>query len=174
MSLNWKLPEGFNKKLIWNDDNNGEMHTELHCLIFTCMHLLHNLTGEMTDEKLMEIDRRLRLLDGLDCVLKWHISDGDNRDYGKVDLETVIRYWGLDTNCGHYSASKWNARLIKISKSSQWDIKYAKEDALKRIAENPDLTQPMRQYQRLLDLSKAQKELQTAKAENLATTPPTE
>jgi len=174
MSLNWKMPDDFNKKLIWNDENDGELHTELHCLIFTSMHLLHNLTGEMTDDKLMEIDRRLRLLDGLDCILKWYCNEGEERVSGKVNLETVIRYWGLDTNCGHYSASKWNTRLMKISKSSQWDIKYAKEGALKRIAENPDLTQPYIQQKELLSLIKARKELDAKIANDLATTPPTE
>jgi hypothetical protein len=167
MSLNWKMPEDFNKKLIWNDANDGEIHTELHCLIFTCMHLLHNIDGEMTDDKLCEIDRRLRLLVGLDCVMKWSVGDEGDYRMHTVNLETVIRYWGLSTNCGHYSASKWNTRLMKISKSSQWDIKYAKEQALKNIAAFPDLTQPYRQYNELMDYNKSK----AKEATDLAPTP---
>ena len=60
MSLDWKLPKDFNLNLVWKDETKDEVKAELYCLIFGTMTICHDLTGEMTDDKLKEIYKEIK------------------------------------------------------------------------------------------------------------------
>ena len=176
MSLNWKMPDSFNKKLIWRtlkgeplnlDDKEQEVNVqpELECLIFATMGIQHNLQGEMTDEVLIEISRRIDLLKGIGAMPSYYVSNDEPKQFKKIYpcVESVIRYWGLHTNVSHLTATKWNKYLIRVSQADKYSFKYEKEEALKAIQEYPELTEG----DRILQQWKAE-----AKAE-LTTPPPT-
>lgn len=156
MSLNWEMPKKFfeeKKHLMYTEEDeqgNCRVQVELECLIFSTMLIQHNLTGEMTDDKLKEIHRRLILLDGIGSLMSWTVWDDDLTSKQSVCLETVIRYWGLSTNVSHLPESKWNKYFHRISvpRHSEWDyeLKKAKENA-------SDTTKT--QAQRMLDSLKA-------------------
>jgi len=134
------------------DDEKGEcnVQVEFQCLIFSTMLIQHNLTGEMTEDKLKEIHRRLMLLDGIGSLMSWTVWDDDITSKQSVCLETVIRYWGLSTNVSHLSASQWDKyfKRISVPRDSEWayELKKAKENA-------SDTTRT--QAQRMLDSLKA-------------------
>jgi len=151
MSLDWKMPKEFfetKKHLMYNKEDakgNARLQIELECLIFTTMHLQHNLDGEMTDEALMEIERRLNLLQGIGCLMAWYYGREDLRDKTYVNLETVIRYWGLWTNVSPLKKTEWNKRFLKMSEPRPYDFKYVLQEAKAKVAVG-DMTQPERQW----------------------------
>lgn len=170
MSLDWNMPKEFfetKKHLMYNkkdEQGNARLQIELECLIFTTMHLQHNLTGEMTDEALMEIERRLNLLQGIGCLMAWYYGREDLSDKTYVNLETVIRYWGLNTNVSHLKKVEWNKRFLKMSEPRPYDFKYVLEEAKAKVAV-ADMTQPERQFEEY-------KKEQSAKATEPLDTPP--
>jgi len=153
MSLNWKMPDSFNKKLIWRtlkgeplnlDDKEQEVNVqpELECLIFGTMTIQHDLNGEMNDDALKEISRRIELLNGVNALPTYSIWDkGNQQQKIKISLETIIRYWGLWTNVTHLSRAKWDKFLLRITKPNDYEFTFEKEQALKTIKEYPDLTE---------------------------------
>ena len=146
MSLNWKMPDEFhkNKKHLMykniKDDDSADVQVEFECLIFSTMHIQHNLTGEMTEEVLIEIERRLNLLKGIGCLMSYSLFDGTNHRTIHTNLESVIRYWGLDTNVSHLSRTAWNKRFIKMSEIRPYEFKYTVQEAKDNIAKF-DVTQ---------------------------------
>jgi hypothetical protein len=171
MSLNWKMPEDFlnNKKhLMYKDikeDGSCSMQVELECLIFSTMHIQHNLTGEMTEDVLIEIERRLNLLKGIGCLMSYSLYDGENHRTVYTNLESVIRYWGLDTNVSHLSRTAWNKRFIKMSEIRPYEFKYTVQEAKENIAKF-DITQADRIYQEMLDAKAKAKALDTPPTES--------
>ena len=169
MSLNWQMPKEFHEKhknLMYTDiqeDGSCKVQVELECLIFSTMTIQHNLTGEMTDEKLLEIQRRLELLKGQEMLMSWTVWDGNVRESQSVNLETVIRYWGLDTNVSHLNEKKWNAYFLRVSKPREYDFKYVLGDA-KEKAKDTTITQA----DRMLALLKAKNAVEATEL----TTPP--
>jgi hypothetical protein len=169
MSLNWQMPKEFHenhKNLMYTDikeDGSCKVQVDLECLIFSTMTIQHNLTGEMTDKKLFEIQRRLDLLKGQEMLMSWTVWHNEERISQSVDLETVIRYWGLDTNVIHLNERKWNSYFLRITKPREYDFKYVLDDA-KEKAKDTSITQSSR----TLALLKAKAEKATAEL----TTPP--
>lgn len=171
MSLNWEMPKKFfeeKKHLMYTpEDEKGEcdVQVEFQCLIFSTMLIQHNLTGEMTDEKLREIHRRLSLLGGIGSLMSWTVWDDEIQEKQNVCLETVIRYWGLTTNVSHLTPSQWDKYFKRISvlRDSEW--KWELEQAKKGAS---DTTKT--QAQRMLDSLKAK----NAKKRGDLTTPPTD
>lgn len=159
MSLNWEMPKEFfenHKNLMWrdNEDDTSDVQPELQCLIFGTMLIQHDMDGEMTDEKLVEIHRRLTLLAGTDSLPTWTLwSDEIPKLKGifrrPPNIETVIRYWGLETNVSHKKAKEWDKYFIKITQSRKSDVMYEVEEAKKKIASCPDKTQPERMLQEM-------------------------
>jgi len=151
MSLDWKMPKEFyetKKHLMYTKEDangNSKMQVELECLIFTMLHLQHDIDGEMTDEALMEIERRLNLLQGIGCLMAWYYGREDLRDKTYVNIETVIRYWGLWTNVSHLKKTEWNKRFLRMSEPRPYDFKYVLQEAKNKIA-SCDMTQPERQW----------------------------
>ena len=139
MSLDWKLPKDFNLNLVWKDETKDEVKAELYCLIFGTMTICHDLTGEMTDDKLKEISRRIKLLNQTGCLMSYSVSH--NNDYEKVSLslESVIRYWGLWTNVSHKKPKEWDKMFIKMNSIDEYVFKSEKEKALEVIKDYPDL-----------------------------------
>lgn len=148
MSLNWEMPEEFynnHKNLMYTEeDKNGncKVQVELECLIFSTMMIQHDMDGEMTDEKLKEIQRRITLLDGIGSLMSWTVWDGNAKRQQSVNLESVIRYWGLQTNVSHLSEKKWNAFFHRISvpRYSEWEyvLNEAKKNAQDKTQTQPD------------------------------------
>lgn len=155
MSLDWKMtPKDFPKELIWRPvkseplnlaDENQEVRVqpELECLIFSTMGIQYNLTGEMTDEALKEICRRIDLLKGIGALPSYYASNDNPKRFQKIypSIESVIRYWGLHTNVSHLSKSKWNTYLSKVSDIRDYRFESMKKDALTAIKEYPLLTE---------------------------------
>jgi hypothetical protein len=171
MSLDWRIKdEAFPQKLIWRTNEvtkEEDVQPELHCLIFGTMTLQHSLQGEMTDDVLKEISRRLTLLNAIGAMPTYYCSTDEGKKRHKkieISIETIIRYWGLYTNVSHLSASKWNAYFMRVSKVNEYEFKYDKEEALKAIKEYPELTEG----ERVLLQWKAENEAE------LTTPPPTE
>jgi hypothetical protein len=67
--------------------------------------LQHDLTGEMTDDKLIECARRIALID------LFHTSPTiwEGKTPYRIQLNDVITYWGLSTNVSHLTRTKWDA-----------------------------------------------------------------
>lgn len=147
------------KHLMWrdNDDDTSDVQPELQCLIFGQMLIQHDTDGEMTDEKLVEIHRRLTLLTGTESLPTWSIWDDEvpelkNKIFRRPpNIETVIRYWGLQTNVSHKKPKEWDKYFIKITQSRKSDVMYEVEEAKKKIASCPDKTQPERILQEMKD-----------------------
>lgn len=156
------MPKEFfenHKRLMWrdNDDDTSDVQPELQCLIFGQMLIQHDMDGEMTDEKLIEIHRRLTLLAGTESLPTWSIWDDEvpelkNKIFRRPpNIETVIRYWGLQTNVSHKKPKEWDKYFIKITQSRKSDVMYEVEEAKKKIASSPDKTQPERILQEMKD-----------------------
>ena len=164
------MPKEFHEKhknLMYFDikeDGSCKTQVELECLIFSTMTIQFNLTGEMTDAKLMEIHRRLELLNGQEMLMSWTVWDGEKRQKQSVNLETVIRYWGLDTNVSHLTDKKWNAYFWRVTKPREYDFKYVLDQA-KEFAKDTTQTQG----DRMLALLKAKNAVE---ATELTTPPP--
>ena len=147
------------KHLMWrdNDDDTSDVQPELQCLIFGQMLIQHDTDGEMTDEKLVEIHRRLTLLTGTESLPTWSIWDDEVPELkDKIfrrppNIETVIRYWGLSTNVSHKNAKEWDKYFIKVTQSRKSEVMYEVEEAKKKIASSPDKTQPERILQEMKD-----------------------
>jgi hypothetical protein len=112
MSLNFEFPKSIDRSLIeytaqraGDDKPQLYWHPRAEVFIYYQMLLQHDLTGEMTTDKLIEIARRIALID------LFHISpqlwEGDVAY--RVQLADVIAYWGLSTNVSHLTRSKWDA-----------------------------------------------------------------
>lgn len=123
MSLNFEFAEGIDKSLIEYTNDKGELHwlPRAQSFVYYQMGLQHNLTGEMTDEKLIEIARRIQLLDLYhQGAHYWENKDGKTVGY-RHQLNDVITYWGLTCNVTHLSRAKWDAyyqkQFIKFTRS---------------------------------------------------------
>jgi len=155
MSLDWKMtPKDFPKQLIWRPVKNEPLNLEdteqdcrvqpeLECLIFSTMGIQHDLTGEMTDDKLKEICRRIDLLKGIGALPSYYASNDNPKRFQKIypSIESVIRYWGLWTNVTHLSKSKWTTYLTKVSEVRDYSFESMKKDAETAIKEHPLLTE---------------------------------
>lgn len=105
MSLNFKFPDGIDKSLIEIQREDGlHWHPRASSLVYYTMLLQHDMTGEMTDAKLKEIDRRIRLIDlHHDHCAYWEGTQGY-----RIQLADIVTYWGLTVNVCHLSAGRWN------------------------------------------------------------------
>jgi hypothetical protein len=170
------MPNEFFKNhehLMWRkiNENENNVQCELQCLIFSTMCIQHDMDGEMTDEKLTEINRRLTLLKAFDALMTWTVSDDEYGVFERysTNLESVVRYWGLETNVSHKSKTEWDKYFKKIMENSKrendWQIAEAK-----RLGSLMDMTQPERQLKSLVDAVKAKKA--KAEAAELTTPPP--
>lgn len=115
MPLNFKFVDSINRELIEYTNSDGELHwhPRAQSFVFYQMLLQFNLTGEMTTKKLIEIDRRIRLLDLISKYPNWYDENGNGYS---IQLADIITYWGLQTNVGHLDKRQWNAyynRLIR-------------------------------------------------------------
>lgn len=111
MSLNFKFPESIDRSLIeYKRDDGMYWHPRAEVFVWYQMLLQHDLTGEMTDDKLIEIARRIALID------LHHTSpqlwEGDTAY--RVQLNDVVTYWGLTTNVTHLTRTKWDAYYHKV------------------------------------------------------------
>ncbi len=155
------MPQEFfdkHKNLMYrdNDDDTSDVQPELQCLIFGQMLIQHDTDGEMTDDKLVEIHRRLTLLAGTDSLPTWSIWDDEIPELKGIyrrppNIETVIRYWGLQTNVSHKKPKEWDKYFLKVTQSRKSDVMYEVEEAKKKIASSPDKTQPERILQEYRD-----------------------
>jgi hypothetical protein len=107
MPLNFKFPETTDRAIIEYKRDDGKLywHPRAEVFIYYQMLLQHDLTGEMTDDKLIEIARRIALIDLFHVSPQLHEGDESYR----VQLADVIAYWGLSTNCSHLTRTKWDA-----------------------------------------------------------------
>lgn len=112
MSLNFKFPDSIDRSLIeYTTQRAGDdkptlyWHPRAEVFIWYQMLLQHDLTGEMTDDKLIECARRIALIDLFHTSPQLHEGDKSYR----VQLADVITYWGLSTNVSHLTRTKWDA-----------------------------------------------------------------
>jgi hypothetical protein len=123
MSLNFEFAEGIDKSLIEYTNKDGELHwlPRAQSFVYYQMGLQHDLTGEMTDDKLIEIARRIHLLDLYHQGAHYWEREGDKTVGYRHQLHDVITYWGLTTNVAHLSRTKWDAyyqkQFIKFTRS---------------------------------------------------------
>lgn len=112
MSLNFKFPDSIDRSLIeYSTKRDGDekpqlyWHPRAEVFIWYQMLLQHDLTGEMTDDKLIEIARRIALID------LFHTSPSiwEGKTAYRIQLNDVITYWGLSTNVSHLTRTKWDA-----------------------------------------------------------------
>ncbi len=127
MSLNFKFPDSIDRSLIeYKRDDGLYWHPRAEVFVWYQMLLQHNLTGEMTDDKLIEIARRIALIDLFHTSPQIHEGDTAYR----IQLNDVITYWGLTTNVTHLTRTRWDAYYHRcfITKNKQ-DIK----DTIERL-----------------------------------------
>jgi len=107
MPLNFEFPKSVDRSLIEYKRDDGKLywHPRAEVFIYYQMLLQHDLTGEMTDDKLIEIARRIALIDLFHVSPQLHEGD----DAYRVQLADVIAYWGLSTNVSHLTRTKWDA-----------------------------------------------------------------
>lgn len=106
MPLNFEFPESTPKDIIeYHKDGQCFWHPRAESFVYYQMILQHDLTGEMTNDKLIEIARRIALIDLFQTSP--HIYEGDERY--RLQLADVIAYWGLTTNVSHLTRTKWDA-----------------------------------------------------------------
>jgi len=108
MSLNFQFVESIDRKLIEYNREDGSLHwhPRAQSFVFYQMRLQFNLYGEMTTIKLIEIDRRIRLMNVVQKHSAWFDFDGNGYRHQLAD---VITYWGLTTNVSHLGKQQWNA-----------------------------------------------------------------
>jgi hypothetical protein len=106
MSLNFKFPDNIDKSLIEYTKEDGSLHwhPRAQSLVFYMMMLQHDMDGEMTDSKLREIDRRIRLID----LHHQHPAYWEGMQSYRIQLSDIVTYWGLTVNVCHLSAGRWN------------------------------------------------------------------
>jgi len=123
VSLNFEFPEGIDKSLIEYTQADGSLHwlPRAQSFVYYQMGLQHDLTGEMTNEKLIEIARRIQLLDLYHQGAHYWERDGDKTVGYRHQLNDVITYWGLTCNVTHLTRTKWDAyyqkQFIKFERS---------------------------------------------------------
>jgi hypothetical protein len=130
MSLDFQFPETIDRSLIeYQRDDQTFWHPRAESLVWYMMILQHDTDGEMTDDKLLEIARRIALID---------LIHGDNAHYWvdkvgyRIQLHDIITYWGLTTNVSHLTRSKWDAYWHKcITGRRNAD---EKQDIIKRLS----------------------------------------
>lgn len=107
MPLTFEFPEGIDMTLVEYKKEDGSLHwhPRAKTLVFYTMLLQHDIDGEMTDKALREIDRRIRLID----LHHTHVSYWEGNKGYRITLADVVTYWGLTTNAGHLSPTKWNS-----------------------------------------------------------------
>ena len=106
MSLNFKFPDNIDKSLIefTKEDGSLHWHPRAQSLVFYMMMLQHDMDGDMTDSKLREIDRRIRLID----LHHQHPAYWEGDNGYRIQLADIVTYWGLTVNVCHLSAGRWN------------------------------------------------------------------
>jgi hypothetical protein len=113
MSLNFKFAETTDRAIIEYKRDDGKLywHPRAEVFIYYQMLLQHDLTGEMTTDKLIEIARRIALIDLFHTSPQLWEGDVSSRVQlaYRVQLADVIAYWGLSTNVSHLTRSKWDA-----------------------------------------------------------------
>lgn len=134
MPLNFEFPEGIDKSLIEYTRDDGKLywHPRAETFIYYQMLLQHDLTGPMTDDKLIECARRIALID------LFHVSpqiyEGDVAY--RIQLADVIAYWGLSTNCSHLTRTKWDAYYNRCF------LKRDAKDVIERLKVRAPLCRP--------------------------------
>lgn len=115
MSLNFEFPEGIDKSLIEYTQKDGSLHWTGRASGFVhyMMVLQHDTDGEMTDDKLIEIARRIAQIDMMSNFDHyWETVDGVTSGY-RYSLHDVVTYWGLTTNVSHKTRTQWDAYFNK-------------------------------------------------------------
>lgn len=112
MSLNFKFPDNIDKSLIEYTKEDGSLHwhPRAQSLVFYMMMLQHDMDGDMTDKKLLEIDRRIRLIN----LHHDHVAYWENGEGFRHQLPDIITYWGLTTNVMHLNKSKWDSYYKRV------------------------------------------------------------
>lgn len=127
MPLNFQFSDKTDRSLFeYHRDGQCYWHPRAEAFIYYQMLLQHDLTGEMTNEKLIEIARRMALIDLFSTSP--HIHEGD--DSYRIQLADVIAYWGLTTNVSHLTRTKWDAYFNKCFTSRKTDV----ERVIKRLS----------------------------------------
>ena len=108
MSLDFEFKKGIRRELIEYRQKDGSLHwlPRAQSFVFYQMLLQHDIDGEQKDEKLIEICRRIDIINA--CIsthAHWYTK---NEEY-QHQMADVITYWGLTTNVTHLSKAKWNA-----------------------------------------------------------------
>jgi len=98
-------------------------HPRATSLIYYTMLLQFNLDGEMTNKKLIEIARRIALIDLFHTSPQYWIGDNGYR----IQMADIVAYWGLHTNAGHKTKREWDAYYNRCF------IERADEDFIARI-----------------------------------------
>lgn len=110
MSLDFKFGANTPKELYeYEQDGKLYWHPRGECLVWFTMILKHRLDGEMTDDKLIEIARRIALIDLFHKSPHYWIGDNGYR----IQMRDIVDYWGLWTNSGHETKRKWDAYYNK-------------------------------------------------------------
>lgn len=130
MSLDFKFPESIDRSLIeYSTKRDGDekpqlyWHPRAETFIWYQMLLQHDLTGEMTDDKLIECARRIALID------LFHTSPTiwEGKTPYRIQLNDVITYWGLSTNVSHLTRTKWDTYYQRCF------IKRSAKDVIERL-----------------------------------------
>ena len=115
MSLNFEFPEGIDRKLIEYTQDDGSLHwlARASGFVYYMMVLQHDIEGEMTNDKLIEIARRIAQIDMMSNFNHyWETVDGVTYGY-RYSLHDVVTYWGLTTNVSHKTRTQWDAYFNK-------------------------------------------------------------
>lgn len=126
MPLNFEFAKGVDRSLIEYTKDDGKLywHPRAESFVYYQMVLQHDLTGQMTDDKLIECARRIALIDLFHTSP--HIYEGEVAY--RLQLADVITYWGLTTNVSHLTRTKWDAYYNRCF------IKRAEKDDISRLS----------------------------------------
>lgn len=139
MSLNFKFPDNIDKSLIEYQQEDGSLHwhPRAQSLVFYMMMLQHDMTGEMTDAKLREIDRRINLID----LHHQHPAYWEGTNGYRIQLADIITYWGLTVNVCHLNAGRWNTYYNRCFTKR---VDATPTDELRNTTRNVYTTKPLR------------------------------
>jgi hypothetical protein len=115
VSLNFQFAEGIDRKLIEYTQEDGSLHwtARAQSFVYYQMALQHDICGEMTDDKLIEIARRIAQIDMMCEYPHYWERDGDIQKGYRHSLADVVTYWGLTTNVSHKTRTQWDAYFNK-------------------------------------------------------------
>ena len=129
MSLDFQFPESIDRSLIeYKRGDETYWHPRAESLVWFMMILQHDTDGEMTDDKLLEIARRIALIDIFHSSAHYWEGDVGYR----IQLHDIITYWGLTTNVTHLTRTKWDAYYHKCLMSRRNADE--RKEAIKRLS----------------------------------------